>query len=282
MPAKLHGDTIFVRSARDWRTDHGIERRELQSESFEPRDRRLRKGPSRSPASSAASTAPSARTPRASCSKAPASRRSSVRKTSVALKLRTDASMRFEKSQDPGEHGARPGTRRGIAGAGLARHSAGGRPGGRKADFKIPAPIELPVDWLSGKLGRPVDCRRGPLDPRIARIRRGRNRSRPFLRHGSELARHQGHLHQGRPARRSGPHARLRFHHAASPADGIRRSAQRPHARLSSAACATWPPRRDSPRSTTTRSSARKWRARSNSHRKHISASPTRSPRIKP
>ena len=53
----------------------------------------------------------------------------SVRKTSVALKLRTDASMRFEKSQDPAEHGARPGAGAGVAGAGIAGHSAGGRPG---------------------------------------------------------------------------------------------------------------------------------------------------------
>ena len=54
----------------------------------------------------------------------------SVRKTSVALKLRTDASMRFEKSQDPLQHGARSGAGFGAAGGSLARHSAGRRLGG--------------------------------------------------------------------------------------------------------------------------------------------------------
>ena len=80
----------------------------------------------------------------------------SVRKTSVALKLRTDASMRFEKSQDP------VNTVRGLARAIelLEKVSPGIRLVGgladRKADFKSPAPIELTVDWLSGKLGRAV------------------------------------------------------------------------------------------------------------------------------
>ena len=53
----------------------------------------------------------------------------SVRKTSVALKLRTDASMRFEKSQDPIEYGARLGAGCGIAGGSLTGDSAGGRRG---------------------------------------------------------------------------------------------------------------------------------------------------------
>jgi len=80
----------------------------------------------------------------------------SVRKTSVALKLRTDASMRFEKSQDP------LNTVRGLARAIelLAEVSPGIRLVGgvadRKAVFKAPAPIELSVDWLSKKLGRPL------------------------------------------------------------------------------------------------------------------------------
>jgi phenylalanyl-tRNA synthetase beta chain len=78
----------------------------------------------------------------------------SVRKTSVALKLRTDASMRFEKSQDPSN------TVRGLARAIelLEQVSPGIRLVGgvadRKADFKAPPPIELTVDWLSRKLGR--------------------------------------------------------------------------------------------------------------------------------
>jgi phenylalanyl-tRNA synthetase beta chain len=80
----------------------------------------------------------------------------SVRKTSVALKLRTDASMRFEKSQDP------VNTVRGLARAIelLDKVSPGIRLVGgladRKADTRSPAPIELTVDWLSRKLGRPA------------------------------------------------------------------------------------------------------------------------------
>src|SRR5689334_10798357 len=70
----------------------------------------------------------------------------SVRKTSVALKLRTDASMRFEKSQDP------VNTVRGLARARelLEQVSPGIRVVGgvadRKADLKNPPPIELTVD----------------------------------------------------------------------------------------------------------------------------------------
>jgi phenylalanyl-tRNA synthetase beta chain len=80
----------------------------------------------------------------------------SVRKTSVALKLRTDASMRFEKSQDPRN------TVRGLARALelLEQVSPGIRLAGglaeRKADFQEPPPIELTVDWLTRKLGRSV------------------------------------------------------------------------------------------------------------------------------
>jgi phenylalanyl-tRNA synthetase beta chain len=78
----------------------------------------------------------------------------SVRKTSVALKLRTDASMRFEKSQDPSN------TVRGLARALelLEQVSPGIRLVGGLADsrgeLKTPAPIELSVDWLEAKLGR--------------------------------------------------------------------------------------------------------------------------------
>ena len=80
----------------------------------------------------------------------------SVRKTSSALKLRTDASMRFEKSQDP------VNTLRGLerAVALLAQVSPGIRLIGGLADqgtprFSLPA-IELPMEWLIRKLGRPV------------------------------------------------------------------------------------------------------------------------------
>jgi phenylalanyl-tRNA synthetase beta chain len=81
----------------------------------------------------------------------------SVRRTSVALKLRTDASVRFEKSQDP------VNTLRGIAMAiALLREvSPGIRIVGGVADvlrpLTTPAPIALPMDWLMRKLGRPVE-----------------------------------------------------------------------------------------------------------------------------
>jgi len=83
----------------------------------------------------------------------------SVRKTSVALKLRTDASMRFEKSQDP------LNTVRGLARAVelLNEVSPGIRLVGGLADsrgeLKTPAPIELTVDWLKAKLGRDLEAR---------------------------------------------------------------------------------------------------------------------------
>jgi phenylalanyl-tRNA synthetase beta chain len=83
----------------------------------------------------------------------------SVRKTSVALKLRTDASMRFEKSQDP------TNTVRGLARALelLEEVSPGIRLVGGLADshgeLKTQPPIELTVDWLKAKLGRDLDAR---------------------------------------------------------------------------------------------------------------------------
>jgi phenylalanyl-tRNA synthetase beta chain len=81
----------------------------------------------------------------------------SVRRTSVALKLRTDASVRFEKSQDP------VNTVRGLAMAvALLREvSPGIRIVGGVADaarpLPAPEPILLPLDWLARKLGRTVE-----------------------------------------------------------------------------------------------------------------------------
>jgi phenylalanyl-tRNA synthetase beta chain len=81
----------------------------------------------------------------------------SIRKTSAAIKLRTDASMRFEKAQDP------LNTVHGLARAIdlLAELSPDTRLVGGLADCKreIPPPpsIELPVEWLQRKLGRSVD-----------------------------------------------------------------------------------------------------------------------------
>jgi len=80
----------------------------------------------------------------------------SVRRTSAALKLRTDASMRFEKSQDPAN------TVRGLARAVelLQELSPGIRLVGGLADQRKlmppPPPILLPMDWLVRKLGKDV------------------------------------------------------------------------------------------------------------------------------
>jgi phenylalanyl-tRNA synthetase beta chain len=81
---------------------------------------------------------------------------SSIRKTSVAIKLRTDASMRFEKAQDPAN------TVRGLARAIelLQELSPGIRLVGGVAEsgkeIAPPAPIDLPLDWLERKLGRAI------------------------------------------------------------------------------------------------------------------------------
>jgi phenylalanyl-tRNA synthetase beta chain len=83
---------------------------------------------------------------------------SSVRKTSAALKLRTDASMRFEKAQDPHN------TVRALARAMdlLPLLSPGARLVGGLADsgapLRQPAPISLDLVWLARKLGRTLDA----------------------------------------------------------------------------------------------------------------------------
>jgi phenylalanyl-tRNA synthetase beta chain len=81
----------------------------------------------------------------------------SIRKTSAAIKLRTDASMRYEKAQDPAN------TLRGLARAvALLREIAPGMRlvGGladRKKEIPAPPPIALPLDWLARKLGRSIE-----------------------------------------------------------------------------------------------------------------------------
>jgi phenylalanyl-tRNA synthetase beta chain len=82
---------------------------------------------------------------------------SSVRKTSAALKLRTDASMRFEKAQDP--HNTVRALARAIE---LLRELSPGirLVGGladQKSELRTPPPIELPLDWLERKLGRRIE-----------------------------------------------------------------------------------------------------------------------------
>jgi phenylalanyl-tRNA synthetase beta chain len=83
---------------------------------------------------------------------------SSVRKTSAGLKLRTDASMRFEKAQDPRT------TVRALARAMelLPLVSPGIRLVGGLADvaaeMPAPAPVKLDLDWLGRKLGRALEA----------------------------------------------------------------------------------------------------------------------------
>ncbi|MBY0503871.1 MAG: phenylalanine--tRNA ligase subunit beta [Bryobacteraceae bacterium] len=82
----------------------------------------------------------------------------SVRKTSTRLKLRTDASMRFEKSQDPAN------TVRALARAValLQQVCPGIRVKGGLSDvhaeLRHPAPIRLPLDWLGRKLGNAISA----------------------------------------------------------------------------------------------------------------------------
>ena len=82
---------------------------------------------------------------------------SSVRKTSAALKLRTDASMRFEKAQDP--HNTVRALARAIEL--LPQISPGIRLVGGLADngrkYKEPPPIDLNLDWLARKLGHVLE-----------------------------------------------------------------------------------------------------------------------------
>ena len=83
---------------------------------------------------------------------------SSIRRTSSAIKLRTDASMRYEKAQDPAN------TVRGIARAIelLYEVCPGIRIVGGVADQRkqtpAPPPIRLPLEWLRRKLGRSIDA----------------------------------------------------------------------------------------------------------------------------
>jgi phenylalanyl-tRNA synthetase beta chain len=82
----------------------------------------------------------------------------SVRRTSSAHKLRTDASMRFEKGQDP------VNTTRALARAIVLFEAVcpGIRlAGGLVDDWKraaAPGPIELRLDWLARRLGRAIEA----------------------------------------------------------------------------------------------------------------------------
>ncbi len=151
----LHGDTIFIRPARD-----GSVFVALNGESYTLDHTNLVIADARGPVALAGviggmDSSINERTKRIVLESANF-QASSIRKTSAKVKLRTDASMRFEKAQDP------VNTMRGIARAVelFAAVSPGIRIAGGPADqareMREPAPIELPLDWLARKLGRTV------------------------------------------------------------------------------------------------------------------------------
>ena len=150
---RLHGDTIFVRAGR-----RGERVAALNGETYDVGPANLLIADAAGPIAIAGviggqGSAIGADTVRivleSACFEA-----ISVRKTSVELKLRTDASMRFEKSQDPAN------TVRGLARAiALLREvSPGIRLVGGLTDVrnepKAAPVVDLPVPWLLRKLGR--------------------------------------------------------------------------------------------------------------------------------
>lgn len=153
---KLAGDTIFVRSATESEAFAA-----LNGESYELTPEALVIADSEGAIALAGviggrDSAISAQTTRIVLESANF-HAASVRRTSTRLKLRTDASQRFEKSQDPFN------TTRGLARAMelLEIVSPGCRVVGGVADTaapaKVPAPITLPMEWLIRKLGRTIE-----------------------------------------------------------------------------------------------------------------------------
>ncbi|HOK47862.1 MAG TPA: phenylalanine--tRNA ligase subunit beta, partial [Bryobacteraceae bacterium] len=152
----LHGDTIFIRRAPE-----GAVFVALNEETYTLDSSNLVIADARGPVALAGvigglDSAINERTTRIVLESACFSA-SNIRKTSSKLKLRTDASMRYEKAQDPAN------TIRGLARAvELFRMvSPGIRIVGGFADQKkempAPPPIKLPLDWLARKLGRGVE-----------------------------------------------------------------------------------------------------------------------------
>ena len=147
------GDTIFIRPRQARRALPRAERRGLHAGPLQPGDRRCGGRHRAGRRDRRHATAPSARRPRAWCWRAPTSRRRRIRKTSSAIKLRTDASMRFEKAQDPAN------TVRGLARAlELLREISPGirLVGGladQKQDIPAPPPIELAARLAGAQAG---------------------------------------------------------------------------------------------------------------------------------
>ncbi len=149
---KLHGDTIFARPARE-----GESIIALNDETYELSPSNVVIADASGPIAIAGviggrDSAISATTTTIVLESA-SFQASSVRKTSSALKLRTDASMRFEKAQDP--HNTVRALARAIEL--LEELSPGIRLVGGLADsgreIPVPAPIQLDLDWLARKLG---------------------------------------------------------------------------------------------------------------------------------
>jgi phenylalanyl-tRNA synthetase beta chain len=154
--AKLHGDTISARRARP-----GERITALNDEVYELTPNNLVIADASGPIAlagviggkeSAISESTTTIVLESACFQA-----SNIRKTSSSMKLRTDASMRFEKAQDPRN------TTRALARAIelLPLISPGARLVGGLADlhreFVEPAPIVLTLAWLDRKLGRNLD-----------------------------------------------------------------------------------------------------------------------------
>jgi phenylalanyl-tRNA synthetase beta chain len=151
----LHGDTIFIRPAKD-----GEKIVALNEESYALKPGNLVIADAAGPIAIAGviggrDSAISSKTTKVVFESANF-QAASVRRTSVDIKLRTDASMRFEKSQDP------VNTVRALARAvELMRElSPGARVVGGLGDQKkeIPAlpEVELSIDWVNRRLGREV------------------------------------------------------------------------------------------------------------------------------
>jgi phenylalanyl-tRNA synthetase beta chain len=151
----LHGDTIFIRRARAGEPFLALNQ---QDYTLQPSNQVIADAQGAVALAGVIGGLPSAITDgttsivlESACFNA-----SSVRRTSAALKIRTDASMRFEKSQDPAN------TVRALARAIelLPQLSPGIRlVGGLAGQEKLippPPPIPLPVSWLMHKLGRNI------------------------------------------------------------------------------------------------------------------------------
>ncbi len=159
---KLSGDTIFIRSAHPGERFRGLNNEDYTLDASNLVIADASGAIALAGVIGGASTAISDKTRRVVLESANF-QAASVRKTSSAIKLRTDASIRFEKAQDPAN------TVRALARAVelLREISPGVRVVGGVADqmkaTPAPPPIELRLEWLGRKLGRaiaPAEVRR--------------------------------------------------------------------------------------------------------------------------